>query len=55
MDANRFMTVEEARQFLRLSRKTIYKLLESGVIPGQKFGRDWRVDREQLEQNLKQK
>lgn len=48
----RFMTVEEVRQLLRLSRKTVYTLLENGIIPGQKIGRDWRIDREKLEKKL---
>lgn len=54
-DKDRFMTVTEVRQMLRLSKRTVYNLLETGVIPGVQLGRDWRIDRSQLEEKLKQK
>lgn len=47
-----YMTVQETRRFLRLSRKTIYKLLESGAIPGVKIGDVWRIDKIALGQKL---
>lgn len=49
----RFMTVKEVSQFLRLKVQTVYDLLATGDIPGTKFGNSWRIDREQLEQKLR--
>lgn len=51
----RFLTVKEASSLLRLTEVTIYRMLESGVLPGTQIGRVWRIDREELEKKLKQK
>ncbi len=48
-----FMTVKEVSQHLRLTERTIYTMLENGVIPGVQIGRVWRIDREQLDQKLR--
>jgi excisionase family DNA binding protein len=42
------MTVEEARQFLRVSRSTMYELMDSGQIAYVRFGRNRRVPRRGL-------
>ena len=49
---NRIMTVAEVSEYLRLTERTIYTLLETGILPGAKFGNSWRIDREQLERKL---
>jgi len=46
------MTVEEVAQFLRLTTRTVYTMVEVGILPGTKIGGVWRIDREQLEQKL---
>lgn len=33
------LTLEEAAAFLKISRSTLYKLLESGRVPAKKLGR----------------
>ncbi|MDF0673244.1 MAG: helix-turn-helix domain-containing protein [Nitrospira sp.] len=43
-----WMTVVEARTFLRLSRSTMYDRLRSGEIPARKFGRQFRIPKESL-------
>ena len=40
----RLMTVEEVARYLRVTEKTIYRLLERGSIPATKVGRQWRFD-----------
>jgi excisionase family DNA binding protein len=42
------MTVEEARQFLRISRSTIYEIMDCGQLPYVKFGRNRRIPRRAL-------
>jgi excisionase family DNA binding protein len=43
------LTVEEAAEYLRVSRSTIYRLLKSHQIPAFKIGSDWRFNREQID------
>ncbi len=43
-----WMTVQEARIFLRLSRTTMYDRLRSGEIPSRRFGRQYRIAKESL-------
>jgi len=40
----KLMTVGEVADYLRVTEKTIYRLLERGRIPATKVGRQWRFD-----------
>jgi excisionase family DNA binding protein len=40
----KLMTVGELADYLRVTEKTIYRLLERGRIPATKVGRQWRFD-----------
>ena len=42
------LTIEEAAVFLQISRRSIYKLVKQGKIPGKKILNKWRFDRESL-------
>ena len=46
------MTVEELGQYLRFTRKTIYRLLRQGSIPATKIGNKWRFDKEIIDKWL---
>ncbi len=48
-----FMTVEEVAHFLRVTKKTIYRLLERGDIPAVKIGRSWRFDKAAINEWLR--
>lgn len=39
------MTVEETADYLRVTKKTIYRLLEKNHIPATKVGHQWRLDK----------
>lgn len=39
------MTLEEIADYLRVTKKTIYRLLEKRDIPATKVGRQWRFDK----------
>ena len=39
------MTVEEIARYLRVTKKTIYRLLKRGEIPAAKIGQQWRFDK----------
>jgi len=46
------MIVEEVAHYLRVTKKTVYRLLKGGKIPATKIGQQWRFDRVSLDQWL---
>jgi PTS system nitrogen regulatory IIA component len=46
---NEVLTLEEVAKYLRLSKKTVYKMARAGEIPAFKAGNHWRVKRPELE------
>lgn len=48
------MTVEELSQYLRFTRKTIYRLLKQGNIPAIRIGNKWRFDKVSIDRWLHQ-
>ena len=49
------MTVEEMADYLRVTKKTIYRLLRRGNIPATKVGKQWRFDRDLIDEWLRRK
>lgn len=47
------LTIEELADYLKISKSTLYKLAQSGVLPGIKVGRHWRFHREAVDEWLK--
>lgn len=47
-------TLEEVASYLRVTKKTIYRLLENGGIPATKVGRQWRFDKASIDVWLRQ-
>ncbi len=43
------MTLEEVASYLRVTKKTIYRLLERRGIPAMKAGRQWRFDKASID------
>ena len=43
------MTVEEVANYLRVTKKTIHRLLQRHVIPAMKVGRQWRFDKASID------
>lgn len=48
------LTVEEVAQYLRVTTKTIYRLLKKGTIPTSKVGHLWRFDKGTIDTWLKE-
>lgn len=46
--ADDILNLEEAMEFLKVSEKTLIKLLREEHIPARKIGREWRFSREAL-------
>ena len=49
------MTAKEVAAYLRVTEKTIYRLLKQGNIPAARVGRSWRFDKEAIDKWLYQK
>jgi len=43
------LNLEEASQYLRIKRRTLYVLAARGAVPGAKIGGQWRFRRSQLD------
>jgi excisionase family DNA binding protein len=48
------LTLEEVAEYLRVTNKTIYRLLEKKAIPAVKVGRLWRFNKSAIDRWLKQ-
>ncbi|MDH5364769.1 MAG: response regulator [Dehalococcoidia bacterium] len=49
------MTVEEVARYLRVTERTIYRLLKQGEIQATKVGRQWRFDKASINEWIHQK
>jgi len=49
------MTLEEVANYLRVTTKTIYRLLDKHAIPATKVGRQWRFDKASIDSWLRQR
>jgi excisionase family DNA binding protein len=47
------LTIEELADYLKISKSTLYKLAQNGVLPGIKVGRHWRFHRDAVDEWLK--
>ena len=47
------ITLEEVADYLRVTKKTVYRLLESGRIPAIKVGRQWRFSKSAVDEWLR--
>jgi len=50
----KLMTVDEVADYLRVTEKTIYRLLKQGKIPAAKVGNQWRFDTTLVDEWLQQ-
>ena len=51
-DEDQILTIEELANYLKVSKSTLYKLVQEGKVPGQKVGRHWRFRRETIDRWL---
>jgi len=47
------LTPQEVAEAFKVSKRTVYKWLRNGEIPGRKFGGVWRTDPDDLEEFIK--
>lgn len=46
---DRFLTLQEVADLLKIKERTIYQWAQLGKIPGFKLGNAWRFDRDDIE------
>lgn len=45
-------TIDELAVYLKLPKRTLYKLAQEGTVPGHKVGRHWRFKRDTIDRWL---
>ena len=48
------MRLDELADYLRVSKSTLYKLVQQGGFPGQKVGKQWRFHKSAVDDWLRQ-
>lgn len=48
-----WLTIEEIANYLKVSKETIYKMVQHDQIPASKLGSQWRFNRETVDDWLK--
>lgn len=49
------LTAEQVADYLKLSRKSVYRLARAGVLPAKKIMNQWRFERTQLNDWIREK
>lgn len=49
-DMDQLMTIDEVAAYMRISRFTVYRLAKDHSIPATKIGRQWRFQKEEIDQ-----
>lgn len=52
MRPNDFYTIDDVAERLRISKTTVFRLLDRKELPGYKIGGQWRISPEQLDKYL---
>jgi excisionase family DNA binding protein len=48
-------TIEELSKYLKISKSTLYKLAQEGILPGQKVGKHWRFHKDAVDEWLRRR
>jgi len=49
VDRNKWLTIDELAEYLKIGRTKLYRLAQQGMIPASKVGNQWRFDREEID------
>lgn len=52
MKEHEIMTIKEVAKYLKMNERTVYKLIQEKQIPATKLGKQWRLDKERLNEWL---
>jgi PTS system nitrogen regulatory IIA component len=50
---DKWLTIDELAQYLKMGRTKLYTMAQQGKVPGNKVGSQWRFDREEIDQWIK--
>lgn len=50
---DRLLTIDEVADYMQVSRFTVYRLAKDRAIPATKIGRQWRFQKEEIDQWIK--
>lgn len=53
MDQDKWLTIDELADYLKMGRTKLYRMAQEGVIPASKVGNQWRFDREGIDEWMK--
>lgn len=53
MDQTKWLTIDELAEYLKMGRTKLYRMAQEGDIPASKVGNQWRFDREEIDQWMK--
>lgn len=48
------LTIDTLAEYLKISKSTLYKLVQDGRLPGQKVGKRWRFHKSAIDDWLRQ-
>ena len=51
----KWLTISELSEYLKMGRTKLYQLAQQGKIPASKIGGHWRFDREEIDTWMKKK
>ena len=52
-NSNDIMRLDELADYLKVSKSTLYKLVQQGELPGQKVGKQWRFHKSAVDNWLR--
>ncbi len=53
MDRTKWLTIDELAEYLKMGRTKLYRMAQDGDFPASKVGNQWRFDREEIDQWMK--
>lgn len=55
MTTDKWLTLDELTEYLKLSKSHLYRMTQNGDIPASKIGRQWRFNRDEIDDWMKSK
>lgn len=49
METDKWLTLDELAEYLKLSRTKLYRMAQTGDIPASKIGAQWRFNRKEID------
>ena len=53
MDQDKWLTIDELADYLKMGRTKLYRMAQKADIPASKVGNQWRFDREEIDDWMK--